>query len=77
MELQKGETVCTPAAADTDAKCATKGAIDLRQDVAEVLKEKWGDLSQYALEILAVECYRSGALTPEQLHSMLSLRRHH
>lgn len=48
--------------------------IELPEDVAQSLKEKWGDLSQYAVEIFAVEGYRSGALSPEQLHRMLSLR---
>ena len=48
--------------------------IQLPEDVAQALKEKWGDLSQYAVEIFAVEGYRSGALSPEQLHRMLSLR---
>jgi len=51
--------------------------IDLPQDVVHALEEKWGDLSQYAVEILAVEGYRSGVLTAEQLHRMLSLRTRH
>jgi hypothetical protein len=48
--------------------------IELPEDVAQSLQEKWGDLSRYATEILAVEGYRSGTLSPEQLHRMLSLR---
>jgi hypothetical protein len=48
--------------------------IELPEDVAHSLQEKWGDLSQYAMEILAVEGYRSGTLSAEQLHRMLSLR---
>ena len=48
--------------------------IELPEDVAQSLQEKWGDLSQYAMEIIAVEGYRSGTLSPEQLHRMLSLR---
>ncbi len=49
-------------------------AIELPEDIVQALKGKWGDLSQYTVELLAVEGYRSGALTPEQLHRMLSLR---
>jgi hypothetical protein len=48
--------------------------IELPEDVVQALEEKWGDLSQYATEILAVEGYRSGVLTAEQLHRMLSVR---
>jgi hypothetical protein len=48
--------------------------IELPEDVAQALEEKWGDLSQYATEMLALEGYRSGVLTAEQLHRMLSLR---
>jgi hypothetical protein len=48
--------------------------IDLPEDVAQALEKKWGDLSQYASEILAVEGYRSGVLTAEQLHRTLSVR---
>ena len=48
--------------------------IELPEDIAEALEKKWGDLSQYATEILAVEGYRSGVLTAEQLHRLLSLR---
>ena len=48
--------------------------IDLPDDVVQTLERKLGDLSQYALELLAVEGYRSGALSAEQLHRMLSER---
>lgn len=48
--------------------------IELPEDVVQALEERWGDLSQYAAEILAVEGYRSGVLTAEQLHRMLSAR---
>lgn len=48
--------------------------IDLPDDVVQTLETKLGDLSQYALELLAVEGYRSGALSAEQLHRMLSER---
>ena len=48
--------------------------IELPEDIAQALEKKWGDLSQYATEMLAVEGYRSGVLTAEQLHRLLSLR---
>ena len=48
--------------------------IDLPDDVVQTLERKLGDLSQYTLELLAVEGYRSGALSAEQLHRMLSER---
>ncbi len=48
--------------------------IELPEDIAQALEKKWGDLSQYATQILAVEGYRSGLLTAEQLHRVLSIR---
>ncbi len=48
--------------------------IELPEDVAQALHEKWGDLSEHAVQLIAVEAYRSGILTPEQLHRMLSLK---
>jgi hypothetical protein len=48
--------------------------MDLPEDVFHVLEQRLGNLSQYTRELLAVEGYRSGALTAEQLHRMLSER---
>jgi hypothetical protein len=48
--------------------------MDLPEDVFHILEQRLGDLSQYTRELLAVEGYRSGALTAEQLHRMLSER---
>jgi hypothetical protein len=42
--------------------------IDLPEDIARTLENRWGDISQYALELLAVEAYRSGTPSAEQLH---------
>ena len=75
MEFGKIESAGSLDAEDLRAKYAVNVAIELPEDVAEALEKKWGNLSQYALEILAVEGYRSGALTHEQLHRVLSLRR--
>ena len=74
METKSMELASSSDGADSMTKSATNVAVDLPQDAAEALEEKWGDLSEYALEILALEEYRSGALTPEQLHDMLSLK---
>jgi hypothetical protein len=51
-----------------------KLGIELPEDIARALEKKWGDLSQYATEMFAVEGYRSGLITAEQLHRLLSLR---
>jgi hypothetical protein len=48
--------------------------IDLPEDVVRMLEKKFGDLAKYTREILAVEGYRSGVLSSEQLHRMLSER---
>lgn len=43
----------------------------LPEDVAEVLAGKWQDLPRAALESLALEGYRAGALTQAQVRSLL------
>jgi hypothetical protein len=45
--------------------------LDLPEDIAKGLGYKWKDLPRAALESLAVEAYRSGALTPAQLRRLL------
>ena len=49
-------------------------AIQLPEDVARVLQEKWGDLSQHTIETLAVEGYRARVLTAAQLRRMLGFQ---
>jgi hypothetical protein len=51
-----------------------KIGIDLPEDVAHALEKEWGDLALCAIKLLAVEGFRSGVLTPEQLHRTLSLK---
>lgn len=46
-------------------------ALEVPQDLAEGLQAKWGDLSRAALESLALEGYRSGALTHSQMRRLL------
>jgi len=47
-------------------------AIELPEDIAEDLRAKWRDLPRHALEAIALEGYRSGALTESQVRRLLS-----
>lgn len=46
-------------------------AIELPEDIAEGLRTKWKDLPRHTLEALALEGYRSGALTESQVRRVL------
>lgn len=46
-------------------------AIELPEDIGEELQAKWKDLPRAALEAIALEGYRSGALTESQVRRML------
>ena len=46
-------------------------AIELPDDIALQLESAWKDLPRRALEAIAVEGYRSGALTRGQIQRML------
>ena len=46
-------------------------AIELPEDIAEDLRAKWKDLPRHALEAIALEGYRSGALTESQVRHVL------
>jgi len=46
-------------------------AIELPEDIAEGLRAKWKDLPRHALEAIALEGYRSGALTESQVRRVL------
>ena len=48
--------------------------IELPEDIAEGLESKWKDLPRAALESLALEAYRSRALTAAQLRRLLGFR---
>ena len=50
---------------------STNIAIQLPDDIAQVLREKWGDLSQHTIEALAAEGYRTRALSATQVQRML------
>lgn len=47
--------------------------IDLPDDISAALEGHWPDLPRHALEALAVEGYRSGALTESQVRRLLGL----
>jgi hypothetical protein len=47
--------------------------IRIPDDAAEELQSKGGNLSQRLLEMVALEGYRSGALTAHQVQEMLGL----
>lgn len=49
-------------------------AIELPEDIAEGLRAKWKDLPRHTLEALALEGYRSGALTESQIRRILGFR---
>jgi hypothetical protein len=46
--------------------------LELPEDIAEGLESRWKDLPRAALESLALEAYRSRALTAAQLRRLLS-----
>ena len=48
--------------------------LQLPEDVAQHLAAQWRDLPRAALESLALEGYRSGALTQSQLRRMLGFQ---
>ncbi len=45
--------------------------LNLPEDIAHELQSKWKDLPRAALESLALEGYRSGALTTAQVRRLL------
>ncbi|MEK7409246.1 MAG: UPF0175 family protein [Acidobacteriota bacterium] len=48
-------------------------AIELPEDIAKQLEAAWHDMPRRALEAIAVEGYRSGALTHAQVGRLLGL----
>ena len=49
--------------------------LELPEDVAQGLESKWKDLTRAALESLALEAYRSHALTAAQLCRLLGFEK--
>ena len=49
-------------------------AIDIPDDIGQALAAQAGGVSRAVLEAVAIEAYRSGAITPAQVQRMLGLR---
>ena len=49
-------------------------AIDIPDDIGKVLDAQAGGVSRAVVEAVAIEAYRSGAITPAQVQEMLGLR---
>ncbi|MDE3198599.1 MAG: UPF0175 family protein [Acidobacteriota bacterium] len=49
-------------------------AIDIPDDIGHVLAAHAGGVSRVVLEAVAIESYRTGAITPAQVQQMLGLR---
>jgi len=47
--------------------------VDLPDDISEALAGRWPDLPRQTLEAIAVEGYRTGALTENQVRRLLGL----
>lgn len=45
--------------------------ISLPDDISESLKGQWGNVSRHAMETIAVEGYRTGALSESQVRRLL------
>ena len=50
-----------------------KVTIELPEDVSAALKGRWDDVPRRSLEAIAVEGYRTGALTETQVRRLLTL----
>jgi Uncharacterised protein family (UPF0175) len=48
-------------------------ALDIPDDIGQVLAAQAGGVSRAVLEAIAIESYRSGAMTPAQVQQMLRL----
>jgi predicted HTH domain antitoxin len=46
-------------------------SLDLPDDISAALEERWRDIPRHALEALAVEGYRTGALSENQVRRLL------
>jgi predicted HTH domain antitoxin len=47
--------------------------IQLPDDISAALEEQWDDVPRRSLEAIAVEAYRTGALTESQVRKLLGL----
>ena len=51
----------------------TRIAVELPEEIAKQLETAWRDVSRGALEAVALEGYRDGALTRDQVGQLLNL----
>jgi predicted HTH domain antitoxin len=49
-------------------------AIDIPDDIGQVLAAQAGGISRVVLEAVAIEAYRAGAITPAQVQQMLEMK---
>lgn len=49
-------------------------AVDIPDDLERRLKERWQDVPRKVLEAVAVEAYRSGALTAAEVQRLLGIQ---
>ena len=49
-----------------------KVTIELPEDIAAALKDEWKDVPQRSLEAIAVEAYRTGVLSENQVRRLLN-----
>jgi len=56
-----------------EVECAMDVTISLPEDISESLEGQWGNVSRHTLETIAVEGYRTGALTEMQVRRLLGL----
>ena len=47
--------------------------VELPEDILKALQGRWSDVSRHSLEAIAVEGYRTGALTESQVRRLLGL----
>ncbi len=61
---------CKPVVGDVNED-EMQISIDLPEDISASLEERWGNVSRRALEAIAVEGYRTGAVTESQVRRLL------
>jgi predicted HTH domain antitoxin len=61
------------ALGDNESEGKMNVAIELPEDIARQLRSCWGDMPRRALEAIALEGYRSGALSRGQVGRLLGL----
>jgi len=74
--VETARAVVSTAGAETHRYNEVEGAamqitLDLPEDIVQELRSKWKELPRAALESLALEAYRSHALTAAQLRRLL------